>query len=136
MEVLSDEDFLMRVNSVGRVTWTPGGIFETSCEADVTYYPMDIQECRYQTVALLKPLVNVIIIPGYKRLPVRHPYSFWSFEVSEGILRNQNIIIGLHSLSNQRLERGGVVVRRTPNGEVLGSIPTGVTVLLTPDITG
>ena len=71
MEVLSDEDFLMRVNSVGRVTWTPGGIFETSCEADVTYYPMDIQECRYHTLALLKFLVPVIMIPRHKLLSVK-----------------------------------------------------------------
>ena len=30
-------------------------------------------------------------------------FSFWSFEISEGILRNQKIIIGLHSFSNQCL---------------------------------
>ena len=30
-------------------------------------------------------------------------FSFWSFKISEGMLRNQNIIIGLHSCSNQRL---------------------------------
>ena len=30
-------------------------------------------------------------------------FSFWSFEISEGILRNQKIIIGLDSFSNQCL---------------------------------
>ena len=30
-------------------------------------------------------------------------FSFWSFEISEGILRNQIIIIGLDSISNQCL---------------------------------
>ena len=30
-------------------------------------------------------------------------FCFWSFEISEGILRNQKIIIGLDSFSNQRL---------------------------------
>ena len=30
-------------------------------------------------------------------------FSFWSFEISDGILRNQKIIIGLESFSNQRL---------------------------------
>ena len=29
--------------------------------------------------------------------------SFWSFEISQGILRNQKIIIGLDSFSNQSL---------------------------------
>ena len=30
-------------------------------------------------------------------------FSFWSFEISEGILRNQKIIICLDSFSNQLL---------------------------------
>ena len=30
-------------------------------------------------------------------------FFFWSFEISEGILRNQKIIIGHDSFSNQRL---------------------------------
>ena len=30
-------------------------------------------------------------------------FSFWSFEISEGILRIYEIIIGLDSFSNQRL---------------------------------
>ena len=30
-------------------------------------------------------------------------YHFWSFEISEHILRNQNLIIGLDSYSRQRL---------------------------------
>ena len=31
---------------------------------------------------------------------VQITFSFWSFEISEGILRNQKIIIGLDSFSN------------------------------------
>ena len=30
-------------------------------------------------------------------------FSFWSFEISKGILREQKFIIGLDSFSNQRL---------------------------------
>ena len=30
-------------------------------------------------------------------------FSFWSFEISEGIPRNQKLLIGLDSFSNQRL---------------------------------
>ena len=30
-------------------------------------------------------------------------FFFWSFEITEGILRNQKIITGLDSFSNQRL---------------------------------
>ena len=36
-------------------------------------------------------------------------FSFWSFEISEGILRNQKIIIGLDPFSSQRFNIFGSV---------------------------
>ncbi|KAL4217015.1 hypothetical protein ACF0H5_023471 [Mactra antiquata] len=45
LSVFSDENTLIRVASSGTAIWTPGGIFETSCDADVTYYPLDTQTC-------------------------------------------------------------------------------------------
>ncbi|WAR09725.1 ACHB-like protein, partial [Mya arenaria] len=45
LEVFSDANTLIRLNSVGAGKWTPGGVFETSCEADITYYPLDTQTC-------------------------------------------------------------------------------------------
>ena len=51
---------------------------------------------------------GVVPCGGRKKSPrtssiVQIIFSFWSFEISEGILRNQKIIIGLDSFSNQRL---------------------------------
>ena len=34
---------------------------------------------------------------------VQIKFSFWSFEISEGILKNQENVMGLDSFSNQRL---------------------------------
>ncbi|KAK3582646.1 hypothetical protein CHS0354_001692 [Potamilus streckersoni] len=45
MSVISDENTLMRINSDGSAVWTPGGIYETHCDCDVTYYPLDTQTC-------------------------------------------------------------------------------------------
>ncbi|XP_052814849.1 acetylcholine receptor subunit beta-like isoform X2 [Mya arenaria] len=45
LEVFSDVNTLVRLNSAGTARWTPGGVFETSCEADITYYPLDTQTC-------------------------------------------------------------------------------------------
>ena len=54
---------------------------------------------------LLLPLV--LCRGGPKKSPftsfiVQIIFSFWSFEISEGILRNQKFIIGLDSFSYQR----------------------------------
>ncbi|XP_053385791.1 acetylcholine receptor subunit beta-like [Mercenaria mercenaria] len=45
LEVFSDENWLIRISSGGVAYWTPGGIFETSCDVDITYYPLDTQTC-------------------------------------------------------------------------------------------
>ncbi|XP_052812696.1 acetylcholine receptor subunit beta-like isoform X1 [Mya arenaria] len=45
LEVFSDVNTLIRLNALGTARWTPGGVFETSCEADITYYPLDTQTC-------------------------------------------------------------------------------------------
>ena len=51
---------------------------------------------------------GVVTCGGPKKSPrtssiVQIIFSFWSFEIIEGILRNQKIIIGLDSFSNPRL---------------------------------
>ena len=51
---------------------------------------------------------GVVPCGGPKKSPrtssiVRNMFSFWSFEISEGSLRNRKIIIGLDSFSYQRL---------------------------------
>ena len=51
---------------------------------------------------------GVVPCGGRKKSPrtssiVQIKFSFWSFEISEGILGDQKIIIGLDLFSNQRL---------------------------------
>ena len=51
---------------------------------------------------------GVVPCGGRKKSPrtssiVQIIFSFWSFEISKGILRNQKFIIGLDSFSNQSL---------------------------------
>ena len=43
------------------------------------------------------PKTSLLTLPIVQKL-----FSFWSFVISEGILRNQKSIIGLHSFSNLR----------------------------------
>ena len=33
------------VSNDGKVHWEPGGIFTTTCDIDITYFPFDSQEC-------------------------------------------------------------------------------------------
>ena len=57
------------------------------------------------SVLFLFPFTAAGVVPcgGRKKSPHTSSiiFSFWSFEISEGILRNQKIIIGIDSFSNQ-----------------------------------
>ncbi|XP_071101773.1 neuronal acetylcholine receptor subunit alpha-3-like [Haliotis cracherodii] len=46
--VMGDDDLLIRVKHTGEVTWEPPGLFSTSCDIDVTYYPFDRQACTIE----------------------------------------------------------------------------------------
>ncbi|XP_046556909.1 LOW QUALITY PROTEIN: neuronal acetylcholine receptor subunit alpha-3-like [Haliotis rubra] len=46
--VIEDDDLLIRVKHTGEVTWEPPGLFSTSCDIDVTYYPFDRQACTIE----------------------------------------------------------------------------------------
>ena len=65
---------------------------------------------RYFGSSHVFPITAAGVVPcgGPKKSPrtssiVQIIFSFWSFEISEGILRNQKIAIGLESFSNKRL---------------------------------
>ena len=68
------------------------------------------------SVLFLFPITAAGVVPcgGPKMSPrtssiVQIIFSLWSFEISEGILRNQKIIIGLDSFSNHCLNIFGPI---------------------------
>lgn len=39
------EKIRVLIKSDGRVHWEPGGVFTTTCDIDIHYFPFDTQEC-------------------------------------------------------------------------------------------
>ena len=63
---------------------------------------------QFYLVSFAITAASVVPCDGPKKSPrtpsiVQSIFSFWFFEISEDILRNQKIIIGLEPFSNQRL---------------------------------
>ncbi|XP_067672575.1 neuronal acetylcholine receptor subunit alpha-7-like [Haliotis asinina] len=64
---------IMQVTAEGNVTWAPGDTFKTFCQMDVTNFPLDEQECSYDTFVWgnileevdLKPINNSIDLTLY-----------------------------------------------------------------------
>ncbi|XP_041374684.1 neuronal acetylcholine receptor subunit alpha-3-like [Gigantopelta aegis] len=46
--VIRADNILLRVRYDGEVTWEPTGIFYTSCNIDISYYPFDKQKCQLE----------------------------------------------------------------------------------------
>ena len=53
------------VNHDGRVHWEPGGVFTTTCDIDIRYFPFDDQSCPIQIGAW-----------AYYRLYISHNSAF------------------------------------------------------------
>ncbi|XP_033728797.1 acetylcholine receptor subunit alpha-like [Pecten maximus] len=45
ISVMSDKSIPIRVFHTGDMTWNPSGIYKTTCDTDVTFYPFDTQVC-------------------------------------------------------------------------------------------
>ncbi|XP_046573449.1 neuronal acetylcholine receptor subunit alpha-6-like [Haliotis rubra] len=54
---------VMKVTAQGIVTWSPGDTFKTFCQMDVTNFPLDEQECTYETFAWGSDLKEVDLRP-------------------------------------------------------------------------
>ncbi|XP_048778881.1 acetylcholine receptor subunit beta-like [Ostrea edulis] len=43
--LISDLTLPIEILKTGDITWTPGDVYDTSCDIDTTYYPFDVQTC-------------------------------------------------------------------------------------------
>ena len=44
--VIGTDSMKVYLDHLGEVMWFPGDFFETYCQVDITYYPLDVQQCR------------------------------------------------------------------------------------------
>jgi hypothetical protein len=42
---ISDVTLPIEISKTGDITWSPGDVYDTSCDIDTTYYPFDVQTC-------------------------------------------------------------------------------------------
>jgi hypothetical protein len=43
--LISDVTLPIEILKTGDITWSPGDVYDTSCDIDTTYYPFDVQTC-------------------------------------------------------------------------------------------
>lgn len=79
LAVISDDTVIIRVTNDGTLTWTPGGVYETSCSTDVTYYPFDEQECDIELTTWGYTNVEINLVGKGVDLSYYEPDGEWAF---------------------------------------------------------
>lgn len=79
LAVISDDTVIIRVTNDGTLTWTPGGVYETSCSTDVTYYPFDEQECDIVLTTWGYTNVEINLVGKGVDLSYYEPDGEWEF---------------------------------------------------------
>ncbi|CAG2219774.1 unnamed protein product [Mytilus edulis] len=81
VKFIHKDDTVMRVQSNGLVTWTPGDNYEVVCNADVSRYPFDTQICKLQMLPWGYTSEEIDVIPIYDSVVQFwfNPQQTWQF---------------------------------------------------------
>ena len=66
----------------GSATITSSGIWETSCNADVSKFPFDVHACKIEIIAM-EPLRDLLLIPPTSRVDIQDTEMHSEFKVQE-----------------------------------------------------
>ena len=69
------------LNHDGKVHWEPGGIFETTCDIDIRYFPFDEQSCPIQFGAWAYYAARMNMTSETYEVKSRHTFFSLGFSV-------------------------------------------------------
>ncbi|XP_076467613.1 neuronal acetylcholine receptor subunit beta-4-like [Babylonia areolata] len=64
MQPLGFDQNYLYVTYSGRIRWIVGGVYQTSCSIDVTFYPFDTQTCHIVFTTLVSSRYEISLVPG------------------------------------------------------------------------
>lgn len=83
VEKLTEDWHVLRVNASGRVQYNFGAVFTSSCSVDVTYYPMDRQNCDIQLSFIGYNPSEVVFIPAYEKVLTNYYTGNGAWDLSD-----------------------------------------------------
>ncbi|KAL4222925.1 hypothetical protein ACF0H5_018965 [Mactra antiquata] len=85
----------IRINSTGKTFYYPGGLFSSSCTADVTYYPYDTHICSVNLAPWGLISSELQLIPSRKEILTDYYSSngMWNLKASKVFSQYENVTI-------------------------------------------
>lgn len=77
--VISDNTVVIRVFKDGTLNWTPGGVYNTQCTTDVTYYPFDTQKCSVTLATWGYTSIEISLVGGGVETTYYEQNGEWEF---------------------------------------------------------
>ncbi|XP_071156104.1 neuronal acetylcholine receptor subunit beta-3-like [Mytilus edulis] len=103
VKFIHKDDTVMRVQSNGLVTWTPGDNYEVVCNADVSRYPFDTQICKLQILPWGYTSEEIDVIPIYDSVVQFwfNPQQTWQF-IESSVAKDKDIQLLEFSMTLKR----------------------------------
>ncbi|XP_021344844.1 acetylcholine receptor subunit beta-like [Mizuhopecten yessoensis] len=84
-EPLGFDRVSVRVLADGKMLWMPGDVYQTTCSADVTYFPFDVHQCKYVFSPWMYLLGELILQPTFDEMDLElfTPSGLWELKGTE-----------------------------------------------------
>ncbi|XP_067662181.1 neuronal acetylcholine receptor subunit alpha-6-like isoform X2 [Haliotis asinina] len=129
--IYEDGPVPLRVSNEGRVVWTLRVATTTTCQADITYYPYDIQTCQIQVMEWAHPVNEVDLLP--EGIVSSSFQSDGEWELQSAYLESYGEI-GAHNSTYEKIKYTFHFQRQFHWYIPLMMIPLGVLSLLMPGV--
>ncbi|XP_076469985.1 acetylcholine receptor subunit beta-like 1 [Babylonia areolata] len=80
LDQLEDQKRKVIIESTGKVTWNPGGLFQTACSIDIFHYPLDTQTCSVEisTWSSSNEDIKVFADPAFEKTNSLETHPEWT----------------------------------------------------------
>ncbi|XP_033752427.1 neuronal acetylcholine receptor subunit beta-2-like [Pecten maximus] len=103
IEPLGFDRLNVRVYEYGTVLWMPGDVYQTTCSADVTYFPFDLHQCEYIFPPWMYRTDEVYFLSTHDEIDVTSytPNGLWELKSTEAFVDEDSFDSQLFTLRIQ-----------------------------------
>ncbi|XP_060557883.1 neuronal acetylcholine receptor subunit alpha-3-like isoform X2 [Ruditapes philippinarum] len=91
LDILANDNLLLRLKYDGTVDWEPPLLFVTHCEVDITYYPYDQQKCAIEIVSWTYTIEEVKLEHLFETVNLEDFETHGEWEITRTEIEDKNL---------------------------------------------